>query len=296
MAKEYDKISIRLSQILLKLNNGERFTIDELAEEFNVSSRTIHRDINERLSYLPLKKENGYISVEEYCLGKLSFDDIRAFATLSGIKNLYPSLSNQFLVDLLNDKVNSSYIVKGINYEETKDKNKLFETINIAILQNKQLSFTYKNKSRVINPYKLANINGSWYLLGVEKDTLKHFSISKIKNLNTTKQTFKPDKKILQHIEQNSSNWFNQNSIEVLFKIDIQKAYYFERKQLLSNQKIIEKHKDHYIISATVSFEDEMLRVAQYWLPYITILKPSYLQNKLIDILNNYTLTHPVKV
>ena len=76
MSKSNDKLSIRLTQILLKLNSGEILSLDDLALEFNVSKRTIQRDINERFSYLPLIKKDGYIRIEEYCLGKLSFKDI----------------------------------------------------------------------------------------------------------------------------------------------------------------------------------------------------------------------------
>ena len=60
MEKEHDKIGIRLGLIITKLNNGERFTAEELADEFNVNVRTIQRDLNERLSYIPLQKEQNY--------------------------------------------------------------------------------------------------------------------------------------------------------------------------------------------------------------------------------------------
>lgn len=45
---KHDKISTRLSLILTKLNSGERFTLEQIADEFNVSIRTCQRDINER--------------------------------------------------------------------------------------------------------------------------------------------------------------------------------------------------------------------------------------------------------
>ena len=54
----HDKIAFRLAQILIKLNDRARLGIDELAEEFNVNKRTILRDF-ERLSILPIQKENG---------------------------------------------------------------------------------------------------------------------------------------------------------------------------------------------------------------------------------------------
>ena len=40
-----DTLATRLVQILVKLNNGEALCARELAEEFNVSVRTIQRDL-----------------------------------------------------------------------------------------------------------------------------------------------------------------------------------------------------------------------------------------------------------
>ncbi len=74
--KEYDKLSIRLVQILSKFNNGESLSAQELAQEFNVDTRTIQRDLNERLAFMSIKKENGRYVLESFALGKLSFKDI----------------------------------------------------------------------------------------------------------------------------------------------------------------------------------------------------------------------------
>ena len=38
MTKSHDTIATRLALILTKLNNGERFTIEELADEFNIGN------------------------------------------------------------------------------------------------------------------------------------------------------------------------------------------------------------------------------------------------------------------
>ena len=99
--KQHDTIATRLAIILTKLNSGEKLSIDELIEEFGVTARTLQRDLNDRLSYLPIKKKNGYYYLEEYYLGKLNFDDIKNFATLSGIKELYPNMQDSFITDIL---------------------------------------------------------------------------------------------------------------------------------------------------------------------------------------------------
>lgn len=52
MKHEYDKILTRLTVILQRLYEGETLYVGALAEEFNVGTRTIQRDFNERLSAL----------------------------------------------------------------------------------------------------------------------------------------------------------------------------------------------------------------------------------------------------
>ncbi len=66
--KSHDKVATRLALILNKFNSGEKFTIEELVEEFNVTKRTIQRDIVEGLSCLPIKRDNNLYYFEEYYL------------------------------------------------------------------------------------------------------------------------------------------------------------------------------------------------------------------------------------
>ncbi len=46
---DYDKILYRLINIISRLSDGEILYKDALALEFNVSTKTIQRDFNERL-------------------------------------------------------------------------------------------------------------------------------------------------------------------------------------------------------------------------------------------------------
>ena len=285
---KHDKISTRLSLILTKLNSGERFTLEQIADEFNVSIRTCQRDINERFSYLPIKKENGYYYLEEYCLGKLNFEDIKNFAALSGIKNLYPNLNNDFIVDLLNSKINQIYLIKGYEYENLKSRSKEFELLNIAIVTHHQIEFKYNGKKRMVNPYKLINTTGIWYLSADENGTLKTYTFSKISNLKSLDSNFKPNNEFLKIIKQNSAIWFSQDKIEVILEIDISIVEYFTRRKLLPEQKILEKKKDHYIVSTTVSYEEEILKIVRYWIPHIKIISPTNLYDKLQKQLKGY--------
>jgi predicted DNA-binding transcriptional regulator YafY len=291
MATKHDTIATRLAIILTKLNNGERFTIEELADEFNVNIRTIQRDLNERLSYIPIIKEQGIYRMDSYALGKLNFEDIKNFATLSGIKSLYPTLNDKFIVDILNSKINKAYLIKNQGFEESFSKYAEFELLSAAILNHHIVSFVYNDKHRVVNPYKLINNNGVWYLLADEDETLKNYTVSKISKLQIKESSFTPKKEFLEKIEQNDTNWFSNTSIEVVLEIDNNAKEYFTRKEILPNKKIIEENKDCLIISTKISYDDEILNIVKHWIPYIKIISPIYLQEKLNNILIGYIKT-----
>ncbi|MGD9554488.1 MAG: helix-turn-helix transcriptional regulator [Arcobacteraceae bacterium] len=289
MSKEYDKLAIRLVLILTKFNSGEKFTAIELAEEFNVSTRTIQKDLNERLSFLPIEKYGKYYSMAGYVLGKLSYEDIKNFATLCGIKSLYPELTNEFITDILNAKLNSAYLIKNQGFENISYKKDEFELLAGAILRNSPVRFDYNKKPRVVNPYKLINNSGIWYLLADENDKLKTFTFSKIKNFKWEDDTkiFTPKQEFLKELEKNKSNWFT-DEIEVILQIDNEAKEYFERKDVFPNQKILEQNNEYFTVSTQISYDDEILKVVKYWIPYIKIISPKYLQDKLNQQLVNF--------
>ncbi|WP_375724111.1 WYL domain-containing protein [Arcobacter sp. KX21116] len=293
MTNSHDKLALRLSLILTKLNTGERFTSIELAEEFNVSIRTIQRDLKERLSFIPIEKDGDYYKMESYALGKLSFEDIKNFATLSGVKSLYPSLTNEFITDILNVKLNSAYLIKNQGFEDISNKQDYFEKLSAAIIKNSPVNFDYKNKHRIVNPYKLINNDGIWYLLADEQDRLKTFTFSKIQKFKWEDDTksFIPKKEFLNQIVTNDINWFTTDDlIEVTLQIDNVAKEYFERKSILTNQKIIEESDDYFSVLTYISYDDEILKFVKYWIPYVKILKPLYLKEKLNNILQEYIL------
>ena len=92
-AASHDTLVRRLALILVKLNQGEKLDPRQLALDFNVNLRTIQRDINERFSYLPLEKTRGQYHLDPALLGKLTLKDIDRFASLAGVKGLFPGLA-----------------------------------------------------------------------------------------------------------------------------------------------------------------------------------------------------------
>ncbi|OCL97192.1 helix-turn-helix transcriptional regulator [Arcobacter porcinus] len=284
---QHDKLATRLSIILYKLNQGERLSVEELAEEFGVTERTIQRDLI-RFSWFNLKKENKRYFLSENEVGKLNFTDIKNFAIFSGLKSLFPSLSQEFLKNIIEEKMKKAYIINDSGFEDIVSKKDLFENLSSAILNQNKISFIYNDKKRELSPYKLINTNGIWYLCALESNNMKSYSFSKIKNLMVYSEKFKLDEKVLEKIEEGSVNFLSKDLKEVHLKIDNSAKEYFLRKKVLQNMKMVENKDEYFIVSTNIAFDDEILNIVKYWLPYIQIIKPLELQKKLEDILKDY--------
>jgi predicted DNA-binding transcriptional regulator YafY len=280
----HDTLVYRLAQILVKLNQGEKLDPQALSGEFGVNLRTIQRDLNVRFAYLPLQKTNGRYHLDTAFLGKLSTRDIDRFASLAGVRGLFPSLSDEFLQDIFDTRMQSALLVKGHNYESLAGKEQLFREIEKSIIARHQISFDYAKpdgiKSYVaISPYKLINNKGIWYLSALDGGKLKAFSFTRIEKLNILEEVFSWDAKINTQLESEDSIWLSEEKQEVVMKISHKIADYFKRRKLIANQVIEKELEDGgLIVSAKVGHSDQILPIVRYWIPNIRIISPESLQ------------------
>jgi len=290
----HETLVYRLSQILVKLNQGLKLDPKALSDEFKVNLRTIQRDLNERFAYLPLEKVDGHYRLDPTFLGKLSTKDIERFASLAGVRGLFPSLSDDFLRDIFDDRIQGALLVKGHNYEDLRGKEKLFGALEKAIYDRKQVSFDYAKEGSLksytgIAPYKLINHKGIWYLTAVDADKLKSFRFSKIQHLKVLDTVFDWDATIDTKISSDDGIWHSDTQREVVLKASPEVAGYFKRRKLIGNQ-IIEKELSDgsLIISAKVSHDNQILPIVRYWMPNLTIISPESLQTELMQGLKAY--------
>ena len=92
---EHVKLAQRITDMLCQLNEGKALDTKQLAEKYEVSRRTLQRDINERLMVaLPMLglNEQGLYTLPDNYLGQLNDDDIRHFSMLSGVSDLFPNM------------------------------------------------------------------------------------------------------------------------------------------------------------------------------------------------------------
>jgi predicted DNA-binding transcriptional regulator YafY len=289
----HDTLVYRLAQILVKLNQGENLDPKALAEEFGVNMRTIQRDLNVRFAYLPLQKTNGHYHLDAAFLGKLSSKDIERFASLAGVRGLFPSLSDDFLRDIFDTRMQDALLVKGHYYENLAGKEQLFRDIENSIISRNQVSFDYikvdGNKHYdAVSPYKLINNKGIWYLAALDGEKLKTFSFTKIERLRTLESSFNWDSRIDAQLTAEDGIWMSGDKQEVVLSISKEVADYFKRRQLIANQVIERELEDGSLIVSAKGHTNQILPIVRYWIPHVQIISPESLQAELKIGLTEY--------
>ncbi len=291
---EHDKLARRLTEILIKLNNGDKLDPQELAKEFGVNLRTIQRDLNERFAYLPLEKADGCYRLDTAYLGKLTLRDLERFAVLAGVRGLFPSLSDDFLRDIFDSRIQTALLVKGPQYEDLSNKEPRFRQLEQAILAHQHISFSYRKDQGIKSytnalPYKLVNHGGIWYLAAQDSGRLKAYSFSKIDHLQVHETTFTPDPAVHQTLHDEDGIWLNPDKKEIVLKIAHEAASYFRRRKLIANQAIEKELEDGgLIVSAKVAHPNQILPIVRYWLPHVRIISPEGLQMQMEQELQKY--------
>jgi len=288
-SKTHDTLATRLSLILTKFNNGERLTIEELVTEFGVTKRTIQRDLNVRLERIPIKRENGVYFLENHHLGKVNFDDIYNLARFSGLHKMFPSFGKEFSTHLLDKEVTQAYLIKTHNFEDLGEKLEEFKEIEKAIIEKNMLELVYAKQKRKVEPYKLANVKGIWYVVALQDGVIKTFTFRKISQLKVLNEHFMIESEILQTIEDDETIWFSNSKTEVILKVDAFASQFFKRRKVLAYQKILEEYEDGSILVSTqMTFEDEVLQLVRAMIPHITIVSPLDLHETLVGSLRGY--------
>ena len=208
----------RLVSIIMTLLDKKRMGAQELADMFEVSPRTIYRDIDAiNLAGIPIRSISGvgggFEIMPEYKIDKKVFSTADLSAILMGLS----SLSNMVRGDEL---VNALAKVKSfIPAEKAKDieikTNQIcidlspwicnqniqpyLETIKAALQNCRLLSFEYiahhGNKTvRTVEPYQLVLKSSHWYFYGYcyDRNDYRLFRLSRMSDLQMRQETFVP--------------------------------------------------------------------------------------------------------
>ena len=280
---EYDKILTRLTIILQRLYEGEVLNVSKLAEEFNVSTKTIQRDFNERLFRFPIEKKGREWSMQEgHTLTKeRTPEEILVIEMLENIaKSIgagFGAKAKHLFSKLQNHSQNPIYSKTII--EDISQSLAIFQAVEKAINENKIVTFNYKKSLRRVKPYKIVSFEGYWYLYCEDctGEKLKTFYFKDILHVKISDETFEANTKAYKTLERSINAWFNPNeeAFEVTLHASQKILKYFERRPLSMTQRVIKLYKDgsaDIVILATS--ETEILHEVKKWIPDLIILSP----------------------
>lgn len=208
----------RLISIIMILLDKERIGAQELADMFEVSPRTIYRDIDTiNMAGIPVRSTSGvgggFEIMPEYKIDKKVFSTADLSAILMGLSSLSNLIRGEELVNALAKvrsfipvdktkdielKINQIYIDFS-QWVGNRNIQPFLEIIKEALQESRLLSFEYiahhgKKTTRTVEPYQLVLKSSHWYLQGYchIRNDFRLFKLSRISNLQIKEETFAP--------------------------------------------------------------------------------------------------------
>jgi len=208
----------RLVSIILLLLEKERIGAQELADMFEVSPRTIYRDIDSiNMAGIPVRATSGvgggFEIMQQYKIDKKVFSAADLSVILMGLSSLSNMMRGDELVSAL-AKVKSFIPVERAKEIElltgqitidlspwsgNKSVQPYLELIKQAMQEHKLLSFDYLDRAgnripRVAEPYQLVLKGNHWYWQGFcrTRNNFRLFKLSRTFGLMMLDETFVP--------------------------------------------------------------------------------------------------------
>lgn len=197
----------RLIGIITTLQQQKFVTAPYLAEKFEVSRRTINRDIEDickaGIPIVTTQGANGGISIMEgFALDTTVFTEQELSAIFAGLKSL-DSVSNSASAERLAQKIGGNrsipvedYMIIDLASFYKDDLAAKIDTIKLAIKEAKCIAFRYcYNKGeadKTIEPYLIVFKWSDWYVFGFckERQDFRMYKLRRLWNLQITEEHF----------------------------------------------------------------------------------------------------------
>lgn len=208
----------RLVSIILILLDKKRIGAQELADMFEVSTRTIYRDIDSiNMAGIPIRSTSGvgggFEIMEEYKIDQTFFSTADLTALLMGLSSLSNMIQGDELLHAL-AKVKSfipadrakdielkanQICIDLSSWMGSRNIQPYLEIIKTAMQESRLLSFEYTDRhgnktARLAEPYQLVLKSSHWYFQGYcrKRNDFRLFRLSRISNLQMKDETFTP--------------------------------------------------------------------------------------------------------
>lgn len=312
----------RVLELLKRFNNGQKVCIESLQQDemwYGKSERTIGRDFKVLKEYFPesfelIRGGRGEKGCYKAITNK-SFENFMKPEVLSLMVQTFNMASRSDLFDnfdlnaddkkIISKKVkelNNIYEFKNKPFENAKSDSKIFKTLEINIKHQKCIIIEYPNLGTLtkieVKPYKILFINENFYLaceVEHEDYAFSMYRISKIKTIEDTSKTYHKNYDIenfIKDIQTPFSKYtpnYKEHLVDIKLEVDSKKAFFFKSKKYLKSQNIDETKEDgSLIVSYKVTQEYEVEELIKKWIPYVKVIEPLSLKQKIEDELKEY--------
>lgn len=314
MLDEAPKRFDRIVAILIQLQSKKIVKAQELADRFDVSLRTIYRDIRTlEASGVPIYSEAGvgYALMDGYRLPPVMFtrEEVSSFIAAEKLMQKFtdPSLGNHYATAMFKlksvlkstDKDYLSNIESRVVMQTAEplfnDKSPntlavLFE----GIAEKKQILLHYKTyendeaTQRNLEPVGVFHDNNNWYFLGYchLRQDYRQFRTDRIQEIKKTNLDFTIDHDSLESYLDKTENC-PTTKVRILVEKKIARYLTTERKYHgFVSEKIIDDQIEMTFMSRNI--DDGFARWFLMFGDYATILEPERLKIRILDLMDNY--------
>ncbi len=297
------QINNRLFEIIYILMQKNKTTAKELADKFEVSTRTIYRDIETLCAanipiYASKGKDGGIGLLDEFVLNKTILSEEEQNQILFALQGMR-KVAGQDEKDILrklsilfNKKINDWIKIDFSNWGKDDTQQERFEIIKKAILSKKQMEFTYYNSDgnqskRIVEPLQIWFKDKSWYLISYckQKEDYRIFKISRIKDINILEEHYERELP-----KENKRT--NHNFKSILLELEISKEMAYRVYDEFESTQISKKENGNFIVKVEYPENEWVYGYILSFGEYIKVLSPDsakyIIKCKLEKILKNY--------
>jgi len=277
----------RLFEILYYLLNKKSVTAHELAERFEVSVRTIYRDIDViSSSGIPIYTEqgrNGGISLlPNFIMNKSILSEKEQHDILANLQGLFQISSDE--TESVLQKLSATFNKTAANWLEVDfswndDQKNYFRDLKTSILERRVIEFDYysshnEKTNRQVEPFGLWFKHRAWYLDAycLMRQEIRLFKLTRMRNLKVTDQLFE-ERYTTSDLAEFDVREDVQKDIELRLKIAPEMAH-----RVLDEfdfEKEVEEKDGHFIVSTIWKDNDILYGFILSFGEYIEVLEPA---------------------
>lgn len=283
----------RLFRIVYTILEKGKVTAPQLAEKFEVSVRTIYRDIDMISSAgIPIfvtTGRNGGIQIQEdFVLEKAIFSDtekqdiLAAIQSLSVVENAIQSETLSKLSALLNTHFENYFEVDFARWGSKQQDNLKFELLKNAIIDHKAVQISYvgsygKKNIRKIHPLKLFYKSKAWYVKAycTLKNEFRLFKLNRITACELLNEDFVP----IIYQEQASLDAALYDQIVLRFPSIMAYRVYDE----FSEQEIEIEANGDYLVRSTLPIDGWLVGYLLSFGSQVEVIEPLHLKRSLCE-------------